>query len=427
MLDLKWIRENPEAVKKGLEAKNVKISLDDFLALDEERRALLQEAEALKAKRNEANLEISRLKKEGSPADAVLAEMKAISQKIKDMDQKVGDVEQKSAEIALMIPNMPHDDVPVSKGAEANKVVRTWGEPRKFDFKPLTQVELAIETKDPADQLLSMAWGAHITGSGFPVYRGMGAKLERALINFMIDFHVAKHGYEEIWPPSLVNRQSMIGTGQLPKMEEDMYKLKDEDFFLIPTGEVPVTNLYGGQTLQEKDLPIKHVAYTPCFRREAGSYGKDTKGLSRVHQFDKVELVKFVKPEESLNELELLVNDAEDILQALELPYRVLLLGSGDMSFAAAKCYDLEVWAPGTEKWFEVSSCSVFKDFQARRAGIRFKRGSDKPEFVHTLNGSGLALARIVLCLIENFQTTEGKVDFEHFPKALKPYLGTLL
>lgn len=427
MLDLKWIRENPQAVKEGLAAKNVKVNLDEFLALDEQRRELLQEAEALKAKRNEANQEISRLKKEGGAADQVLAEMKLISQKIKEMDIKVGEIEEKSTQISMMIPNMPEGDVPVSKGDEANKVVRSWGEPRKFEFKAQTQVELGIETKDPADQLLSMAWGAHITGSGFPVYRGQGAKLERALINFMIDFHIEKHGYEEIWPPSLVNRQSMIGTGQLPKMEEDMYKLKDEDYFLIPTGEVPVTNLYGGQMLNEKDLPIKHVAYTPCFRREAGSYGKDTKGLSRVHQFDKVEMVKFVKPEDSLEELESLVRDAEDILQALELPYRVVLLGSGDMSFAAAKCYDLEVWGPGSEKWFEVSSCSVFKDFQARRANIRFKRGSGKPEYVHTLNGSGLALARIFLCLIENFQTADGKVDFNSFPKALRPYLGSLL
>jgi seryl-tRNA synthetase len=426
VIDLKWIRENPELAAKGAKSKNVEIDFNALIALDEERRSLIQEVELLKAQRNEASEKIANLKKTNQPAEDIMVEMKSISQKIKDIDIKVGEKDEKIGNIMLYIPNMPISDVPVSKAAENNKIVRTWGDLRTFSFKAKTQVELGIEPADMKDQMLSMAWGSYITGSGFPVYRGKGARLERALINFMLDFHIAKHGYEEIWPPSLVNRQSMIGTGQLPKMEDDMYKLTEEDFFLIPTGEVPVTNLYGGKTLQEEELPIKHVAYTPCFRREAGSYGKDTKGLSRVHQFDKVEMVKFVKPEDSDQELESLVKDAEDILQALELPYRVLLLGSGDMSFAAAKCYDLEVWAPGSEKWFEVSSCSTFRDFQARRANIRFKRGSEKPEFVHTLNGSGLALARIFLCLLENFQTEEGKIEFDRFPKALKPYLKPL-
>jgi seryl-tRNA synthetase len=295
--------------------------------------------------------------------------------------------------------------------------VRTWGEPRKFYFKPANHLELGAER----NALFSMAWGAKLTGSGFPVYRGLGARLERALINFMIDLHVSKHKFTEVWPPALVNRASMTGTGQLPKMEEDMYRLKEEDFFLIPTAEVPVTNIHRDDVLQEKDLPVYYTAYSPCFRREAGSYGKDTQGLMRVHQFDKIEMVKFVKPESSMDELESLTGCAEAVLQALELPYRVVLLGSGDMSFAAAKCYDLEVWAPGTEKWFEVSSCSTFGDFQARRANIRFRReATNKLEFVHTLNGSGVALARTVLCIIENFQTAEGKIEF---PKALKPYL----
>lgn len=426
VIDLKWIRENLELATQGTKSKNVEINFNELMTLDEDRRSFIQEVEQLKAKRNEASEKIAQLKKTHQPVDEIMQEMKSISQKIKDMDAQVGEKDEKIAKIMLLIPNTPAKDVPVSKGAENNKVVRSWGEMKTFSFKAKTQVELGIEPEDIKDQMLSMAWGSHITGSGFPVYRGKGARLERALINFMLDYHIAKHGYEEIWPPSLVNRQSMIGTGQLPKMEDDMYKLAEEDFFLIPTGEVPVTNLYGGKIFQEEELPVKHVAYTPCFRREAGSYGKDTKGLSRVHQFDKVEMVKFVKPEDSDQELESLVKDAEDILQALELPYRVLLLGSGDMSFAAAKCYDLEVWAPGSEKWFEVSSCSTFRDFQARRANIRFKRGSEKPEFVHTLNGSGLALARIFLCLLENFQTESGKIDFDRFPKALQPYLKPL-
>jgi seryl-tRNA synthetase len=335
----------------------------------------------------------------------------------------VGEIDKKFAGLALSIPNMPLPDVPVSKGPEGNKVVRTWGEPKRLDFKPKDHLDLAI-----ALGWVSMEAGSKITGAGFPVYKGMGARLERALINFMLDLHVSKHGYTEVWPPAIVNRASMKGTGQIPKMEGDMYALVADEgeekgsHFLIPTAEVPVTNFHRDDILEEKDLPVKYAAYSPCFRKEAGSYGKDTRGLSRVHQFDKIEMVKFVKPETSGGELESLVRDAEDVLQALELPYRVLLLGSGDMSFAAAKCYDLEVWAPGTQKWFEVSSCSVFTDFQARRMNIRYRDSKTrKLEYVHTLNGSGVALARTVLCLLENFQTPDGKIDF---PKALKPYLG---
>ncbi len=417
MLDLKWVRDNPEQVKKGLAAKNVSFDLDELLQLDQKRRALVTEGETLKAERNRVNEEITRRKKAGEGADDMINAMKTVSQKIKEIDTEVGGVEQKTHLLASMIPNMPHESVPVAKGADGNKVVRSWGEPRKFSFKPRSHVELGSEI----NKFFSMEWGSKITGSGFPVYRGEGAKLERALINFMIDLHVSKHGYEEIWPPSLVNRESMTGTGQLPKMEEDMYKLRDDEFFLIPTAEVPVTNLMRNEVLEESELPRKFVAYTPCFRREAGSYGKDTKGLSRVHQFDKVEMVRLVKPEDSLSELEDLLKNAEAVLQALELPYRVLLLGSGDMSFAAAKCYDLEVWAPGTEKWFEVSSCSTFWDFQARRANIKFRRKeTQKTEYVHTLNGSGVALARTVLCLLENFQTEDGKI---FYPEALKPYM----
>lgn len=423
MLDLKFIRENPEKVAAGLSAKNVKLDLDALLALDVERRTLLKEAEDLKAKRNNANDEISRLKKQGQSADLVISEMKAISQKIGELDIKVGELSSEIESKMLYFPNIPLEEVPVSKGAEGNKIERSWGEPRKFNYKIKDHLDLATGLG-----WLSMEIGSKISGGGFPVYFGMGARLERALINFMLDLHIKNHNYLEVWPPSIVNRASMRGTGQIPKMEGDMYRLGEEepgtgDYFLIPTAEVPVTNCLRDTVIEEKDLPIKYTAYTPCFRKEAGSYGKDTRGLSRVHQFDKVEMVKFVKPEGSLQELESLVNDAEDVLKALELPYRVVLLGSGDMSFAAAKCYDLEVWAPAAQKWFEVSSCSLFTDFQARRMNIRYRNTqSKKLEYVHTLNGSGLALARIVLCLFENFQDESGKVTF---PKALQPYMSS--
>lgn len=424
MLDLKWIRENPEAARAALAAKNTSFDLDVLLKLDAERRKLLSEADTLKAQRNTANDQVVTFKKTGQNAqsEALIASMKSISQNIKEIDTKVGDIDLSIANLMYTIPNLIDASVPVSKGPEGNKVVRTWGEVRKLDFKGKDHLDLGTEAG-----ILQMAWGTKITGAGFPVYKGLGARLERGLINFMLDLHTTKHGYQEVWPPALVNRASMTGTGQLPKFEDDMYRLKDEDFFLVPTAEVPVTNLLRDEILEEKNLPIKFTAYSPCFRREAGSYGKDTRGLSRVHQFDKIELVKFVKPEDSLNELELLTANAEAVLQALELPYRVVLLGSGDMSFAAAKCYDLEVWAPVTGKWFEVSSCSTFSDFQARRANIRFRREkTGKLEFVHTLNGSGLALARIVLCLLENCQTADGLRE-ENFPKALRPYLKPLI
>lgn len=423
MLDLKFIRENPNEVTRGVAAKGMTLDLQLLLALDAERRTLLKEAEDLKAKRNAASDEIAGLKKQGKPAEPIISEMKTASQKIADFDAKVGDITAKIEKIALSIPNLPYSDVPISKGNDGNRVVRSWGEPRKFGHKIKDHLELAS-----ALGLFSMERGSKITGAGFPVYFGAGAKLERGLINFMLDLHVRKHGYTEVWAPAIVNRQSMRGTGQIPKMEEDMYALaagENEEkgsYFLIPTAEVPITNLLRDETIEEKDLPIKYTGYTPCFRKEAGSYGKDTRGLSRVHQFDKIEMVKFVKPEGSEKELEALVKDAEEVLQALELPYRVVLLGSGDMSFAAAKCYDLEVWAPATQKWFEVSSCSLFTDFQARRMNIRYRNTQTKKlEFVHTLNGSGLALARIVLCLLENFQDANGQVSF---PEALRPYLA---
>ncbi len=417
MLDLKWIRENPDKVRRGLLAKNSRLDISELLDLDAKRRALSKEAEDLKAQRNAANDEITQLKKAGKPADSVIEAIKSSSQKIKEIDEKVGEISSKIDEILYIIPNIAHETVPVAKGTDGNKIVRSWGEPRKFDFKALDHLDLGKKLG-----WLSMEWGGKITGAGFPVYKGMGAKLERALINFMLELHTKQHSYEEVWAPALVNRASMTGTGQLPKFEEDMYRLKEDDYFLIPTAEVPITNLLRDEILEEKDLPVCFTGYTPCFRREAGSYGKDTRGLSRVHQFDKIEMVKFVKPENSLEELESLTANAEAVLQALGLPYRVVLLGTGDMSFASSKCYDLEVWAPVTQKWFEVSSCSTFGDFQARRANIRFRRQETKKvEFVHTLNGSGLALARVVLCLLENFQNSGGQVVF---PQKLQPYLS---
>lgn len=429
MLDLKWIRENTEKVRNGLAAKNTPFDLDRLLKLDQQRRRLLAEVEQLKSQRNNANDAIARYKKEGrnAEAEALIRDLKTLSQKIKEIDDEVGFISLETDKILLIIPNIPHNTVPVAKGSSGNKIVRSWGEPKKFtDFKPRDHLELAELAVDIG--CLQMETGSKITGSGFPVFFGLWARLQRALINFMLDWHTTKHGYTEVWPPALVNRKSMTGTGQLPKMEEDMYRLQDEDFFLVPTAEVPVTNILRDEILNEENLPKKFTAYSPCFRREAGSYGKETRGLSRVHQFDKIELVKFVKPEDSQAELEFLVKDAEEVLQALELPYRVVLLGSGDLSFAAEKCYDLEVWAPATEKWFEVSSCSVFGDFQARRMNIRFRRrANQKPEYVHTLNGSGLALARIVLCLLENIQTRDGIRSAEQFPKALRPYLESRL
>jgi seryl-tRNA synthetase len=419
MLDLKFIRDNIETVKKAAQLKNCSIAFDELLALDHERRQLLQTVEQLKNQQNKANDEMVALKKDGTDFKGKISELKTLSQKIKEIDSKVGGISDSLNKILLTIPNLPHESIPIG-GEKANKVVREWGTLPTFDFEPKDHLTLT-------DSLgyISMETGTKICGSAFVLYKDFGAKLERALINFMLDFHTTKHSYREISPPFLVNRASMTGTGQLPKLEEDMYRLKDDDLFLIPTAEVPVTNIHRDDILKEEDLPIKYVAYTPCFRREAGSYGKDTRGLSRVHQFDKVELVKFVRPETSVNELEMLVADAEDILKALGLPYRVLLLSTGEISFAANKCYDLEVWAPGTKRWFEVSSCSNFCDFQARRANIRFRSNEDKKTYyVHTLNGSGVALARLFLCIVENFQKKDGTIQI---PKILEPYLCSRL
>lgn len=415
MLDLKFIKDNPDHVLKGVKSKGSDLSLDELLGQDEKRRQFLQEAEALKQARNKANDEISALKRSGQDAAANIEAMKSISQKIGELDTKVGDIEKNLLQILLRIPNLPHSSVPLGSPKD-NQVIKEWGQKPAFGFMPKTHMELGESLG-----YFSFARAGKISGSGFALFTGPGARLERALINFMMDFHAAKHGYTEVLPPYLVNAASMTGTGQLPKLEEDMYRLKDDDLFLIPTAEVPVTNIHRDEILEEEQLPVKYVAYSGCFRREAGSYGKDTKGLTRVHQFDKVELVKLAHPEKSFEELETLRRDAEEVLELLGLPYRVLLLASGDMSFSASKCYDLEVWAPGTGKWLEVSSCSNFTDFQARRMNIRYRpKGGGKPALVHTLNASGVALPRTVIAILENFQQADGTVVL---PKVLEPYL----
>jgi len=415
MLDIKFIRENLSLVKKSIENRNLKLDLDDLIKLDETRRATLKELEDFKAQKNTANEEISVLLKEKKDTRQRIASMKDIANKIDKLEDVLKVTEQELDKLLLVVPNIPHPSIPVGD-ASKKEVVRSWGKPREFDFKPLTHIELSQRL-----DIIDFSRGAKITGSNFILYKGWGAKLERALINFMLDLHTKKHGFTEISPPFLVNRASMTATGQLPKLEEDMYCLKDEDLFLIPTAEVPVTNIFRDEILNEEDLPIYYTAYTACFRREAGSYGKDTKGLIRVHQFDKVELVKFVKPENSYEELEKLVSDASEVLQALGLYHRVVILPTGDLSFAASKCYDLEAYAAGIDMWLEVSSCSNFESFQARRANIKFRRKDTKKlEFLHTLNGSGVALARTVIAILENYQQKDGSVLI---PEALRPYL----
>jgi seryl-tRNA synthetase len=418
MLDLKFIKDNMDLVKEGLKNKGSRVDVDELIALYEERRKLMLEVEEMKAGRNKANDEIAAiLKAKKNPKD-VIDKMKGVSQKIAEIDKKVEELSQKIDKMIYNVPNIPDKSIPVG-GPEANKIIRSWGKKPVFDFKPKPHTEIAEQLG-----IVSLGTAAKITGSNFILYMGQGARLERALINFMLDMHTKKHGYKEVFPPFLVNRRSMTGTGQLPKLEEDMYRLKDDDLFLIPTAEVPVTNIHANEVIEEERLPVKYTAYTACFRREAGSYGKDTKGMIRVHQFDKVELVKFVKPETSFDELEKLLADAEDVLQALNIPYRINMLATGDISFAAAKCYDIEIFAAGMDAHLEVSSCSNFTDFQARRANIRYRqKETKKPAFVHTLNGSGVALARLVVAILENYQTKDGTVTV---PEALVPYMDGL-
>jgi seryl-tRNA synthetase len=417
MLDIKFIRENPDKIKEALKNRNVDLDIDMLLQIDKEQRSLIVEADGLKNMRNKESEEIAILKKEGKDCAPKLSEMKRVSQKVKELDSKVAELYTKIYNFVMLIPNIPHSSTPVGPNETANKTIKEWGKLPNFKFKPLNHIELGEKLN-----IIDFSKSAKLSGSGFSLFMGDGAKMVRALINFMIDMHTQKHGYKEVWPPSLVNRQSMTATGQLPKLEDDMYRLKDDDLFLIPTAEVPVTNMHRDSVLDSEDLPLYYTAYTPCFRREAGSYGKDTKGLSRVHQFDKVEMVKFVKPEASYDELEKLLNDAEDVLRALKLPYRIKLLSTGDLSFAASKCYDIELWAAGSGLWFEVSSCSNFESFQARRGNIKFKdKSTGKIAYVHTLNGSGVAFARLIIAILENYQQRDGSVEI---PKALQKYMG---
>lgn len=416
MLDIKFIRENVDLVKEGLKKKNCNFDLDIFLSLDDKRRAMIKEVEALREKQNKINDEVSKLIKEKQDPKGKIAESKEIAGQIKTLDEGLKTLQQQFQNQLLWIPNMPHESLPVGD-ASCNKIIKTHGALPSFDFKPLNHIDLGEKL-----DIIDFKRGSKLCGSNFVLFKGQGAKLERALINFMLDIHTKEHGYKEVWPPILVNRESMTGTGQLPKLEDDMYRLKDEDFFLIPTAEVPITNILRDEVLEEAALPIYYTAYSSCFRREAGSYGKDTKGLIRLHQFDKVELVKFVKPETSYDELEKLLVNACRILELLEIPYRIVLLATADISFAAAKCYDIEIYASGLDKWLEVSSCSNFVDFQARRANIRYReKESGKVKFVHTLNGSGVALPRLVIAILEKYQRQDGRIDI---PKALRPYFA---
>lgn len=418
MLDIKYVRQNPDKVREALENRRATADLDKFLKLDEERRNLLFEVEKLKSERNKTSEEIAKKKKAGEAVDQIIARMKEVSQKIKEMDEQINQVEAELENILLTIPNIPDDSVPIGQSDEDNVEVRRWQEPTKFDFTPKPHWEIGVDL-----DILDFERAAKITGSRFTVYKGAGARLERALVNFMLDLHVEKHGYKEIFPPFIVNRDSMTGTGQLPKFEEDAFKLfNNQDYFLIPTAEVPVTNLHRNEILSKEDLPIYYVAYSGCFRAEAGSAGRDTRGLIRQHQFNKVELVKFTDAESSMEELEKLTADAEEVLKLLGLPYRVVILCTGDLGFSSAITYDIEVWMPSYNRYVEISSCSNFKDFQARRAKIQYRpeKGA-KAMYVHTLNGSGLAVGRTTAAILENYQQADGSVVI---PEVLRDYMG---
>jgi len=414
MLDLKYIRDNVTLVKNGIAAKRADDNIDEILRVDEQRRTLIGEGEGLKAKRNEVSAKVGQMKKAGENADAVIEEMNAVKTRIQQIDDELRAVEERLEGLLLTVPNVPHPSVPVGAVPEDNVTVLEWGE------KPPADVPLKPHWELPVvKQVIDFDRGSKVAGAGFPFYVGKAAQLQRALINFFLD-QAAERGYTELQAPVVVNKDSARGTGQIPDKEDMMYVATRDDLYLIPTAEVPVTNFHRKETFEEKELPVKYCGYTPCFRREAGSYGKDVRGLNRLHQFDKVELVKFVHPSASYDELESLRGDAEGLLRLLELPYRVLLMCTGDMGFTQTKKYDLEVWAGGQRKWLEVSSCSNFETFQARRMNIRFRsKETGKPEFVHTLNGSGLALPRIVAAILENGQTPEGKVIV---PKVLQPY-----
>ncbi len=417
MLDIKFIRNNIEKVEEMLKARNMDMDLSEFKELEEKRRKLIREVEDLKALRNEKSKELGKLKKEGKLTDDLRAEMQALSDKIKNLDSQLREIEEKIQNIILNIPNMLHESVPFGKDENDNVVYKVYGEKPEFDFEPKPHWDIGENLG-----ILDFKRASKLAGARFSLYFGPGAMLERALINFMLDLHTKEHGYIEVLPPFMVNRKTMTGTGQLPKFEEDLFKIDGLDYFLIPTAEVPVTNIFADEILQEDELPIYMTAYTPCFRKEAGAYGKDVRGLTRQHQFNKVELVKFAHPENSYEELEKLLENAEEVLKRLGIHYRVVTLCSGDTGFSAAKTYDIEVWLPGQGIYREISSCSNFEDFQARRAKIRFKRkGKKGTEFVHTLNGSGLAVGRTVIAILENYQQEDGTVIV---PEVLRKYMN---
>jgi len=418
MIDPRLIKERPEELKKMLGPRAEHIDWDSLLKLDKERRALLTKVEELRAQRRKVSDDIATLKRQKQPAEALMVDMKGAGDRIKVLEDNLRETEEQFSAIALGIPNLPHVSVSLGKDVSDNVEIRRWGDPPRMTFSPRPHWELGERLG-----ILDFERAARMTGARFAVYSGAGAHLERALINFMLDLHTKEHGYREVLPPFLVNRASMTGTGQLPKFEEDLFRLKDEDYFLIPTAEVPLTNLHREETLSQQSLPLRYTAYTPCFRREAGSYGKDTRGLIRQHQFNKVELVTFSTPEESYDELERLTSHAEEVLKRLRLHYRVVSLCTADLGFSAAKTYDIEVWLPSQGVFREISSCSNFEAFQARRAEIRYKRPDGKSEFVHTLNGSGLAVGRTFVAILENYQQADGSVVI---PEALRPYMGGL-
>ncbi|MFH1091175.1 MAG: serine--tRNA ligase [Pseudomonadota bacterium] len=420
MLDLKFVRANLDKVQESLSRRNYALDLTEFVRLDDERRRLLGEVESLKAQRNQVNQQITELKKAGRDASGLIEQIKSTSNRIKELDPLVSRVEQELQDFLLQMPNVPHESVPLGRGEEDNLEIKRWGRPPRFDFEPLNHWDIGENLG-----ILDFAAAAKIAGARFVLLKGSGALMERALINYMLDLHTRKHGYLEVLPPFMTNAEALIGTGQLPKFADDLFKLEGFNYYLAPTAEVPVTNIHRDEILEADRLPIYYTAYTPCFRAEAGSHGKDTRGLIRQHQFDKVELVKFTRPEDSFDELEKLLADAEAVLQGLGLPYRAVTLCTGDLGFSSAKTYDLEVWLPGQQKYREISSCSCFTDFQARRAGIRMRRGPKaKPEYVHTLNGSGLAVGRTLAAILENYQQADGTVMV---PEALRPYMGGLL
>ena len=417
MLEIKYLRQKLSTVQEALKTRGHQADLNAFQKWDDERRAVLLEIESLRHERNVVSDRVAEMKKAGEDAEAIVVEMRAVSSKIKDLDKKLSESQGAVTDFLLGLPNLPHATVPIGKDETENVEVRKVGAIPEFEFEPQPHWDIGSRLK-----ILDFDRAARITGARFPLYFGAGARLERALINFMLDTHTGEHGYLEVLPPFIVNRESMIHTGQLPKFEEDLFKISGWEYFLIPTAEVPVTNIHQGETLDEDQLPIRYVAYTPCFRSEAGSYGKDTRGLIRQHQFNKVELVKFSRPDASYDELESLLNNAETILKKLDLPYRVVELCTGDLGFSAAKTYDIEVWMPSQGVYREISSCSNFEDFQARRANIRFKpKGAKGTALVHTLNGSGLAVGRTVAAILENFQQADGSVTI---PKGLQPYMA---